>query len=232
MKVWAFWFGYGSMPAANTPSRGVSPNLHVLMVEDMPEDYELVMHELGRSGLGLSFTRVETEAELIAELRRQPPDLVLSDHACAAFDSFGVLALVRAYFTDVPFILVTGFLHEELMVKALERGVDDWVSKHRLADLLPAVMRALRLAEERQRLRLVELERDDLRAELAASRAAQNFSFIVPICATCKKIRTDQHKWVTLESYFDHRHGVRFSHGLCGDCLHGLQEGKPSPAGD
>ena len=207
------------MTAAIIHAESEKPRLHILMVEDMPEDFELVMHELDKSGLRLSSRRVETEEELVAELQRQPPDLVLSDHACGAFDSFGALARVRAFFLDVPFILVTGALGDGLMVKALDRGVDDWVSKHRRTDLLPAVLRALRLADERRRLRYLELERDRLRAEVAALRGRQGLSFIVPICSTCKKIRNEENKWISLEGYFDNRHAIRFSHGLCPECV-------------
>ncbi len=139
------------MPNVSIPLESDRPKLHVLMVEDMPGDFELVMETLGRSGLRISSRRVETEAELTLELERQPsPDLVMSDHACGMFDSFRALARLRSCFLDVPFILVTGALNGALMVEALDHGVDDWVSKDRLSELLPAVLRALRLAQERR----------------------------------------------------------------------------------
>ena len=105
------------------------------------------------------------------------------------------------------------------MVKALDRGVDDWVSKDHLGDLLPAVLRALRLAEERRLRRHAEAERDWLSKELSILRGRQQLSVIVPICSACKKIRTDRTEWVSLESYFDNKHGIRFSHGLCPGCV-------------
>ena len=149
------------------------PLLHVLMVEDKPEDFELVVRELDDSGLQINTTRVTTERELVTELGRRKPDLVLSDHACAAFDSFGALAQLRANFFDVPFILVSGVLSEALIIRALERGMDDWVNKNQLSNLLPAVLRALRLADERRQRRLLEVERDH---------CARN----CPPCTTCK----------------------------------------------
>jgi len=206
--------------SVTTPlEKSPKPNLHILMVEDSPEDFELVLDELSKSGLNLSFKRVETEAELIGELQWHPPDLVFSDHSCAAFDSFAVLDRVRTYAGDVPFILVTGALGEGLLVKALDHGVEDWVSKDRLRELLPAVLRALRLSDERHRMRLLELERDRLRAELAGLRSKQRLEFFLPICASCKKIRDENNEWQSLEDFFLSHHGIRFTHGLCLDCL-------------
>ncbi len=197
------------------------PLLHVLMVEDKPEDFELVVRELDDSGLQINTTRVTTERELVTELGRRKPDLVLSDHACAAFDSFGALAQLRANFFDVPFILVSGVLSEALIIRALERGMDDWVNKNQLSNLLPAVLRALRLADERRQRRLLEVERDHLRQKLSAVHDLQGAGTMVQICAVCKKIHNDGHHWVPLESYFHAQHAVRFSHGLCPQCVQG-----------
>ena len=207
------------MTDACNPADGGKPCLHVLMVEDLRTDFELVMHELRRSGLRINARRVETEDELVTELQRQAPDVVLSDHACGAFDSFGALAQVRVSHPDMPFILVTGALSRQLMCKALDRGVDDWVSKSRLSDLMPVLMRALRLAEERVRLRLLEAERDRLRTELAVLRGLRGLSLAIPICASCKKIRDEKNEWVALEQYLLIQHGLRFTHGLCLECV-------------
>lgn len=207
------------MTDASNLTDGGKPCLHVLMVEDLPADFELVMHELRRSGLRINARRVETEVELVTELQREAPDVVLSDHACGAFDSFGALAQVRVRHPDVPFILVTGALSRQLMCKALDRGVDDWVSKSRLSELMPVLMRALRLAEERVRLRLLEAERDRLRTELAVVRGLRGLNPVIPICASCKKIRDGKNEWVAVEQYLLAHYGVRFSHGLCLDCV-------------
>jgi CheY-like chemotaxis protein len=219
------------MTAAVQPTDDTRHTLHLLMMEDRLEDFELVVHELGKGELRIAPTRVETEAGLVAALERQPPDLVLCDHGGVAFDSFGALARVRGVFPDVPFIVVTGMPGDELMARALERGADDWVSKNRLTDLLPAVRRALRQARDRRRMRWLEKERESLRVELLALRGGVRPGPIVPICASCKKIRNDRNEWVALERYFDERHGVRFSHGLCPVCVSHEYAEVPRPLG-
>lgn len=42
---------------------------------------------------------------------------------------------------------------------------------------------------------------------------------IIPICASCKKVRNDRDYWVQVESYFEDYWDVNFTHGLCPDCL-------------
>jgi CheY-like chemotaxis protein len=205
--------------------------LHLLMVEDRPEDFALVVQALGRGHLRLAPKRVDTEAGLVAALQQQLPDLVLCDHGGMAYDSFSALRRVRAVSPDVPFIVVTGRPGDALRGEALAQGADDWVSKNQLPDLLPAVRRALGLAQQRRQLRQLEREREMLRGELLAMRRAQRRRAIVPICASCKKIRNLQNEWVALEAYFDSDFGVRFSHGLCPGCASREYPGEDRPLG-
>src|SRR5207249_3715276 len=69
--------------------------LQILMVEDNATDGGLVKDELARAGLKFNFKRVETDGEFLNELRRHPPDLVLSDHGLPTFDALTALAIVR-----------------------------------------------------------------------------------------------------------------------------------------
>jgi CheY-like chemotaxis protein len=219
------------MAAASEQTDDTTPTLHLIMVEDRPEDFELVLHVLGKGDLRLQPTRVETEAGLDAALRRQAPDLVLCDHGGVAFDSFGALALVRAVYPEVPFIIVTGMPARELMLRALERGADGWVSKHRLAELVPAVRKALRLAEEKRRQRQRVKGGESAHSELLALRGSPWTGPIVLICASCNKIRNARGEWVVLEIYTDDRTGLRFSHSLCPGCARHEYPGGNRPLG-
>jgi PAS domain S-box-containing protein len=82
--------------------------------------------------------------------------LILLDHGLPAFDGFTALSMAREKLPDVPLIFVTGSLGEETVVKTLKSGATDYVLKHHLSDLVPAVHRALRHAEERGKRRAVE----------------------------------------------------------------------------
>ena len=119
------------------------------MVEDEKRDAALVQHVLKEGGFDFSFKLVDTETGFLQELEQFQPSVILSDHGLPAFDGFKALALAKKRAPDVPFIFVTGSLGEEMTINALKSGAADFVLKHRLNALPPAVHRALRQAEMR-----------------------------------------------------------------------------------
>src|SRR5258707_2031575 len=126
------------------------------MIEDEARDAMLVEHTLKAGDFRFSFKRVETEVTFQQELRSFKPSLILSDHGLPSFDGFAALAIAQQKAPDVPFIFVTGSLGEEMAIKALKSGATDFVLKHRLGTLPPAVHRALRQAEFRFQRRQAE----------------------------------------------------------------------------
>ena len=129
----------------------MSEPVRVLIIEDDPVDAELMVRELKRDGFAPEWVRVETEEEFLAQLERAP-DVILSDSKLPLFDGFEALELVRNRALDIPFILVSGRLGEDLAVDAMKRGACDYLLKDRLARLGEAVRRAIddrRLRAER-----------------------------------------------------------------------------------
>jgi PAS domain S-box-containing protein len=126
------------------------------MVEDVVHDATLVEHTLKGGGFDFTFKRVDTEDEFLQELEKFHPSVILSDHGLPAFDGFTALSLAKKQAPDVPFIFVTGSLGEEMTIKALKSGATDFILKHRLVSLPPAIHRALRQAEFRQQRRKAE----------------------------------------------------------------------------
>lgn len=112
-------------------------------------DATLVEHTLKNGGFEFVFKRVDTEAEFVQQLSSFQPSVILSDHGLPAFDGFTALSLAQKQAPDVPFIFVTGSLGEEMTIKALKSGATDFILKHRLGSLPPAVHRALRQADFR-----------------------------------------------------------------------------------
>lgn len=121
--------------------------LHVLLVEDNAQDAALVVAALKRDGFDLKWARAETEAEFLARLR-EGPDLVLSDYSLPQFTGLRALQLVRQLRPDLPFILLSGTIGEEIAVEAMRLGATDYLLKDRLARLGEAVNRVL--AESRR----------------------------------------------------------------------------------
>jgi PAS domain S-box-containing protein len=147
--------------ARETAPFHVKKELRILVLEDAPADVTLIDHELRQAGLAFTVQRVETREEFLRELDRNPPDVILSDHGLPSFDGFSALELAREQRPDVPFIFVTGSMGEELAIDSLRGGATDYVLKNRLSNLVPALQRALRHAEERAKRKQAEKELRD-----------------------------------------------------------------------
>src|SRR5256885_11058824 len=120
----------------------MSAELKLLMLEDVPEEAELVQRELHKAGLEFTAQRVQTRRAFAESLDTFAPDLVLADSKLPAFDGRGALEIVRQRDPLLPVIMVTGALGDEAAVELLIAGASDYVLKDRLARLAPAVRRA------------------------------------------------------------------------------------------
>jgi two-component system cell cycle sensor histidine kinase/response regulator CckA len=131
--------------------------LRVLIVEDSPDDADLLARELRRGGFDPICKRVETAAEVSAALDEGQWDIVISDYSMPRFSGPAALRLVRERNATLPFIIVSGTIGEELAVETLKAGANDYLMKDKLARLCPAVKRALLQMQERTSLQHVEV---------------------------------------------------------------------------
>jgi len=122
----------------------MSDPVRVLIVEDDPADADLMIRELKRGGFAPDWVRVQTESEYLQQLDRDP-EIILSDSNLPLFDGFEALDLLQKRALDIPFILVSGRMGEDVAVEAMKRGASDYLLKDRLARLGEAVRRAIDL---------------------------------------------------------------------------------------
>jgi signal transduction histidine kinase/CheY-like chemotaxis protein len=137
----------------------VTTPLRVLQIEDVEDDALLVAIELKKGGWEPICHRVETADDMRRALRQKSWDLVISDFGLPRFDAPSALAVLQEYDIDVPFIIVSGTIAEEVAVAAMKAGAHDYVTKLNLKRLVPAVQRELREAESRRERRRAEDER-------------------------------------------------------------------------
>jgi two-component system, NarL family, sensor histidine kinase UhpB len=131
--------------------------LRVLLVEDSEDDSLLLMRMLRRGGYDPALERVDTAAAMEAALDGHSWDLVISDHSMPAFSSSAALGLLRRKgFVDLPFIIVTGQIGEDVAVAAMKAGAHDYLMKDNLARLNSAIERELREADVRRERRQAE----------------------------------------------------------------------------
>ncbi|MDQ2694839.1 MAG: EAL domain-containing protein [Pseudomonadota bacterium] len=138
--------------------------LHILHLEDNPQDVQLIRMTLDREGVACDATVVATREEFAAALERGGFDLILADYRLPAFDGLSALAMVRERDADLPFIFLSGVAGEETAIEAVRRGATDYVLKQRLQRLTPAVRRAMQ--EVRQR---IERRRAEKQVRLACT---------------------------------------------------------------
>jgi signal transduction histidine kinase len=134
----------------------MSHSLRVLLVEDSDDDATLLKLALQRGGYSVDCECVHTPEALEAALRHRQWDIVISDYVMPRFNGIDALKLLQSQRIDIPFIIVSGHIGEELAVAAMKAGADDYVMKDRLARLVPAVARELREAESRRARRASE----------------------------------------------------------------------------
>src|SRR5579885_3360177 len=130
--------------------------LRLLLVEDSADDAELIARILRRSGFSLTCHRVETAQAMEEALARHGWDLVIADYSLPSFDGLAALRLLRERAPDLPFILVSASVGEDTAVEAMKAGANDYVLKHNLARLRPAIERELAEARIRRAHREVE----------------------------------------------------------------------------
>jgi signal transduction histidine kinase len=123
--------------------------LRILLAEDSPADAELIAYEL-RTAYEPQITRVDNAADMAAALRGGEWDVVISDYYMPGFGALAALKVVRDGGYDLPFIIVSGNVGEDLAVEAMRSGAADYVMKRNLSRLVPALERELREAAVRR----------------------------------------------------------------------------------
>src|ERR1041384_3021722 len=119
------------------------------MIEDSPVDAELISAALRHGGRRIQVERVDSASAMRAALATGAPDVITCDYSMAGFSAPAALAILNESGLDIPFIVVSGTVGEELAVDAMRAGAHDYVLKDRLARLAPAVDRQIRDASAR-----------------------------------------------------------------------------------
>jgi DNA-binding NtrC family response regulator len=238
------------------------PDLRVLIIEDSEDDALLLAREIRRGGYEPVYELIETSEAMKSALAREKWDVVISDYVMPGFSGLEALDILKQSGIDLPFIIVSGNIGEDIAVGAMKAGAHDYILKGNPARLVPAIERELREAETRRQRRmadealkrayeelevkvkertaelietnqalkeeitqrkLAEEQREKLITELRQALAAvKTLSGLLPICASCKKIRDDKGYWNQIEEYIRRHSKAEFSHGICPDCARKL----------
>ncbi|MBD1901818.1 EAL domain-containing protein [Trichocoleus sp. DQ-A3] len=154
----------------------MSAPLQILLLEDSLADAELTLHELRLAGFKPDWQRVETEADYLAQLH-PGIELILADYSLPQFDALRALQLLQERGLDIPFIVITGTVSEEVVVECMKQGAADYLLKDRLMRLGSAVAQALQAKQMRDQKRQTEVEKTRLIA--ASQESEQRFRALI-----------------------------------------------------
>ncbi|MBN1487407.1 MAG: GAF domain-containing protein [Anaerolineae bacterium] len=136
--------------------------LRVLIIEDSEDDTLLIIRALRRGGYkDLTFHRVDTHADMETALQEKW-DVVISDYSMPKFSGLDALKLIQTKKLDLPFIIVSGTIGEDIAVESMRAGAYDYLMKDNLIRLAPAVQRELQEARSREARRKAEKEKNQL----------------------------------------------------------------------
>jgi two-component sensor histidine kinase len=117
--------------------------LRLLQVEDSASDAALTEGALTKAGYAVHSERVVNASQMRVALAKQSWDLIVADYSLPQFDAKSALSLLHESGHDIPFIVVSGALGEELAVSMMKAGAQDFLLKRNLARLAPAVEREI-----------------------------------------------------------------------------------------
>jgi PAS domain S-box-containing protein/putative nucleotidyltransferase with HDIG domain len=152
----------------NYQQRGISMPvpLSVLIVEDNESDAQFLVRLLKKAGHEITFERVETAEQMRSALEERNWDIVISDYKLPRFDGYAALKILQNTGRDIPFIVISGAISEDMAVKMMMAGAQDYLDKNDMARLIPAVKRELKQSA-------IRLERKN--AEEALQKSEERF---------------------------------------------------------
>jgi len=131
-------------------------SLKILFVEDSLIDTVVIQDELKMASLSFTSLRVETPEDFQAALQNEEWDIIFSDYNMPRFSALAAMEILQQSGFDIPFIIISGSIGEDLAVEALHKGADDYLMKDNLARLVPALERELKEVSERHTRKKVE----------------------------------------------------------------------------
>jgi DNA-binding response OmpR family regulator len=189
--------------------------LKILIIEDNSGDVDLVREMLNRTSPGsFSIESVKRLSEGLSRLKKGGIDVVLLDLGLPDSSGLNSFREICKENPEIPILVMTGLADETIGMQAVQEGAQDYLIKGTVEGKL--LGRIIRFAIERRRLLD---ERDTYIAQLKEAMGnIRTLSSLLPICASCKKIRDDKGFWKQVEAYISEHTDIVFSHGICRDC--------------
>ncbi|MFA6270957.1 MAG: PAS domain S-box protein, partial [Candidatus Paceibacterota bacterium] len=139
--------------------------LRILFIEDSEDDALLLLHHIKKGGYRVDYELIQTLVQLKTALLEKEWDLIISDYVMPHFNGLRALTYLTETSLDIPFIVVSGTIGEEVAVNMMKAGANDYLMKDNLMRLLPTIERELRDWESRAERRLLKQKQKQLEEE-------------------------------------------------------------------
>jgi PAS domain S-box-containing protein len=133
--------------------------LRILYLEDAKYDVDIIREHLEQENIDFHLIHAENKEEYIKSLQNNDLDIILADFSLPSLDGLEALSLTQQLHPDIPFIIVSGVMGEELAIEALKSGATDYVLKQRLGRLIPSIRRAMLEGNERRERKMAVNEK-------------------------------------------------------------------------
>ncbi|AXV37732.1 MAG: hypothetical protein CIT01_05735 [Methanobacterium sp. BRmetb2] len=128
--------------------------IKILIVDDSKDDTELIVRKLRHNHHDLIYKRVETEKSMKSCLKHGSWDIVICDYVIPGFGGLQALKISKIIDVDLPVIIVSGKIGEEVAVEAMKAGAQDYLLKDNLSRLAPAIEREINEFKTRKRQKI------------------------------------------------------------------------------
>ena len=139
----------------------MAKSLKVLIIDDSEDDFELILRELKHSGYDPESERVDLEKAMTKALNNSSWDVIISDYSMPHFTGIEALQIYHELKLDIPFIIISGVIGDDLAVDIVKLGAHDYILKDNLRRLRGVLERELKQYEEKRSL-IQQLNKDSL----------------------------------------------------------------------
>ena len=154
----------------NNSSKISNPqSLMALMVDDSEDDVLLIIRELKKGGYSPVYERIETAAAMKKALREKQWDIILCDYKMPNFNAPSAIALLKEATIDIPIIIVSGSIGEDVAVECMRLGAQDYIMKANLSRLCPVIARELEEVKVRNKKKQAESQKETALEKLRES---------------------------------------------------------------
>jgi sigma-B regulation protein RsbU (phosphoserine phosphatase) len=188
--------------------------MKILIAEDEKTSRMILEKILNKAGHDV--IAVEDGLKALASIQKDVPDMLITDWMMPDLDGLELCHQVRdlKLSSYVYIILWTALAQKENIIKGLDVGADDYITKpFDKTELLARVKAGERIIQLEKTLRQKNKELRDALAQV------KQLKGLLPICMFCKKIRNDENYWQQIEDYVARHSEADFSHGICPECL-------------